>query len=200
MKAILASSALVIAFGVAPVWATMSDPFPPNPCLGAGKLKANLDVLDVSGDGSLPPPCPNGVFAETAITCTSKEKAAVPVDIAIEYFDASGATISPAIPVTACALAPGGTVTFATSPAGLPLSPWAGAIFVPTAPVFTGAACAPATPGCFLHGSARVLATSKKVQCTATRIDFTSPCIAGGPLPLSVKNLTIINKAKQAGD
>ena len=199
MKTILAVSGLVIGLGVAPVWATMSDPFPANPCLGAGNFKVNLDVLDVSGDGSLPPPCPNGAFVETPITCTSKEKAGVPADVAIDYFDASGATISPVIPVTSCALPPGGTVTFTTSPAGLP-PPWAGAILVPTAPVFTGVPCAPGTPGCFLHGSARVLTTSKNVQCTATRIDFTSPCIAGGPLPLAVKNLTIVKKAKQAGD
>lgn len=187
---------ILLMLGAAPSWATLGDPPPTNPCPGGAKLRTNLAILDVSGDGSLPPPC-NGPNVETAITCTVKEKPGVPVDVAIEYFDASGALISPPVPIALCGLLEGTSVSFATS---LLPPPYAAAIAVPVAAPAPGPLCAPFTAGCFLHGSARILASSKRIQCTATRIDFAGPCFGGPPMPLSTKDLTILLRSRQLGD
>src|SRR5262245_51140736 len=106
MRAILKLLAVSLLIGSVPAWAPLTDPAPPNACPSAAKFALNLAILDVSGDGGLPPPC-NGQNVETAITCTVKEKAGVTADVAIEYFDASGALISPAVPVTLCGLPEG---------------------------------------------------------------------------------------------
>ncbi len=196
MRYVLCGVSMLVALGSVPSWATLTDPAPANPCPSGAALRVNLAILDVSGDGGLPPPC-NGPNVETAITCTVVEKPGVPVDIAIEYFDASGALISPPVPVASCGLLEGGTASFGTS--ALPPPFTTGAI-VPTGAPAPGPFCAPFTPGCFLHGSARILSTSKKINCTATRIDFAGPCFGGPPMPLSTKDLTILLKGRQTGD
>jgi len=203
--------ALYLVLGATASWATLGDPAPANPCpVPNGSYKKALAVLDVSGDGSaIAGGCLNAAFVETSITCTSKEVTGVNIDIAIEYFDSSGATITPlGGPVVGtnafCGLAPGTTMTFSTRPVAagpLPV-PWgAGATFIATTPVVPGGpACPAGTPGCFAHGSARILATSLRVQCTATRIDLSGPCIAGFPAPLASKNLTVLRMPGQKGD
>jgi hypothetical protein len=189
----------------------VGDPAPLNPCPGAAKFKTTLIVLDVSGDGSLGAgACANGVGAETPITCTSKEAAGKNIDVAIQYFDSSGALINTvAAPTvgnnTFCGVTPGGTLSFHTVPPGstMPGSWGSGGGspgFIPTGPApMPISPCTYSTTGCFLHGTARVLSTSKKIECTATRLDLYAPCNGGAPGPLAVKNLTIVNK-KQQGD
>jgi hypothetical protein len=199
--------ALYLVLAATASWATLGDPVPANPCAAPiGRFKSPLAVLDVSGDGSAMPGCANGAFVETSITCTSKERVGKNVDIAIQYFDSSGATITAGLLVGTnafCGLAPGTTMTFNTRPpaAGPLPGPWGtGATFIPTTPVAAGGpACPAGTPGCFVHGSARVLATSVRVQCSATRIDLSGPCV-GLPAPLTSKNLTVIRMPKQKGD
>lgn len=203
---------ILVSVGCASVtWATLGDPAPANPCPSLAKFKASLGVLAVSGDGSPTfSGCANSVVAETAIVCTSKENAGKTVDIAIEYFDPAGNQISGPLVVganTFCAAAPGATFTFHTRPpaAGNMPKPWGGTApgavpgFVSTTPVVSNAPCTFGITGCFLHGSARVLATSKKVECTAVRIDMRDLCAATGPV-FTTKNLTVIKGPKQQGD
>jgi len=199
----------LVSVGSASVtWATLGDPPPANPCPSLAEFKPSLGVLAVSGDGSPVPNCDNFVLAETAIMCTSKERAGKPVDIAIEYFDAGGNQISGPLVVGTnafCSAAPGATFTFHTRPpaAGAMPLPWSapGTVpgFVPTTPVVSNAPCTFGVTGCFLHGSARVLATSKKVECTAVRIDMLELCQFGFG-DVATKNLTIIRATKQQGD
>jgi hypothetical protein len=195
MRAILSFVAFAIVLGAVPSRATLTDPAPPNPCPGGAKLKGIFPVLDVSGDGGIPPAC-NGTFVETAITCISKESAGKPVDFAIEYFDASGALISPPVPVAACGLATGASVTFTTRALPPPYTP---SLIVVTGAPAPGPLCPPFTPGCFLHGSARILATSRRIQCSAARLDFGGRCLGVAP-QLPTKDLTILYKGKQIGD
>jgi len=212
MRAILAIAILVTTVGGAPAYAGIGSTVPNNACLpDMDKFKVNLGILNVNGDGSLGTGlCANNVSAETVITCTSKEKLGKTIDIAVEYFDQSGATLSASPPSSGnnlvCGVAAGETVTFHTVPptSDVP-GPWgAGGSpgYVPTtAAPSPGAACTYSTAGCFLHGSARVLATSTKVQCSATQVGL-SGILCGGIVNSSVaiKDLTIIKKAAQAGD
>jgi hypothetical protein len=208
MRFILQQSLLFVALGASTAFAGIGGTLPANPCPENAKFKTNLGVLNVNGDGSLGAgACGNLARAETAIICTSKEKSGNTIDIAIEYFDFSGATIS-ASPLVVnnnlyCGIDAGETLTFHTAPAGndLPL-PWRGGSpgFVPTTPVVPLAACAYDDTGCFLGGSARILATSKKIECTAVMIDLSGPCSLSTAGAVASKKLTIINKAKQAGD
>jgi hypothetical protein len=211
MRAI-AVATLIAILGGAPAWAGIGGPIPNNACMpDMDKFKVNLGVLDVNGDGSFGAGmCANIVLAETVITCTSKEKLGKTLDIAIEYFDLSGAMLTASPPVVGnnlfCGIAAGETVTFHTVPPGSDLpTPWgAGGTpgYIPTsaAPVPI-APCEYSTAGCFLHGSARILATSSKVQCSATHVGL-SNVLCGGVVPGSsaVKNLTILKKAVQVGD
>ena len=188
--------------------ATIGDRPPANPCPAAAPYKRKFAVLDVSGDGSYMgvAGCPNNVLAETAIVCTVKD--VVPADMAIEYFDASGAGIGGPLAVGTnafCTLPPGSTLTFYTTPSVMP-KPWGGVGAVPGAvPVSSGAGSAcpvgQGVPGCFRHGSARVLSTTKFLQCTATRLDMKLPCGSSTALtPDAVKPLTIIKVPSQQGD
>jgi hypothetical protein len=200
---ILTLSALLVALSTSSAWGGIGDPVPVNPCNPSAKLKVSLSVLDVNGDGSLVagPACTNDVHAETAITCTSKEKLGVSADVVIQYFDASGAQIGTN---SQCGIAPGTTLTFHTVPPGsiMPL-PWGSPLAVPgyvlTGPIPSPGASCPMATGCFLHGSARILTTSKNVQCTATRIDLVNLCF-GVQGPMGLKEWTIIKKVKQLGD
>lgn len=211
MRAILAIAILVATLGV-PAYAGIGSPVPNNACLpDMDKFKVNLGILNVNGDGSLGTGmCANGVSAETVITCTSKEKLGKSIDIAVEYFDAGGATLSATPPSSGsnlvCGVAAGETVTFHTVPPGSLLpTPWgAGGSpgYVPTVAATTpGAACTYSTAGCFQHGSARVLATSGKVQCTATEVGLSGVLCTGiVPGSVAIKDLTILKKAAQVGD
>lgn len=215
MSRLLALPTLLVLLAVQSALAVVvGDPPPLNPCPSAAKFKASLVVLGVSGDGSVgAAPCAgpntaNGVGTETVITCTSKEGAGKNIDVAIEYFDSSGALINtgaatPTVGNNAfCGVAPGATLTFHTVPPGstLPGAWGAGGFpgFIPTAAAVPISPCTFSTTGCFLQGCARVLSTSKKVHCTATGADVAPACLFGGG-PAPVKNLTIINK-KQQGD
>lgn len=209
MKAFVSAIVLVASLCAAPARAGIGDLVPTNPCPDNSKFKLNQGVLNVNGDGSLGNGCTNGVIAETAITCTSKEKAGKTMDVAIEYFDAGGATISASPLVVStnvfCDVAAGQTITFHTVPpaSDLPL-PWGASAafpgFIPTTATTPISPCTFGTTGCFLHGSARVLSTSTKLHCTATFIDIFGPCTGLSPGTLATKNLTIIKKAKQQGD
>lgn len=113
----------------------------------------------------------NGGGLGTFFSCTSTD--AVPVQVGVEVFGfAGGAAINDPV-ATSLSLPPGGTFTFGTSAAvGLSVS-------------------STLSPGPVSKGSARILATSKKVVCTAFIADTTSaPPIAGW-------QLTIIAKTKQ---
>jgi len=222
---------LIVVLAVSSALATIGDPAPDNPCPSTARFKGKgLAILDVSGDGALGPVIAPGVFgctgtggtllgnfiwAETVITCTSKEKekgtppAPVTMDVAIEYFDAGGNLISGSLNVGAtafCGVVPGGTLTFHTDPSGaMPQLATAIPGFVGTTPVIPGAGvgapaqCQVGSTGCFNHGSARILSTSTKIQCSAVRIDFTAACFGLGA-PLASKKLTIIKSPAQKGD
>jgi hypothetical protein len=85
-----------------------------------------------------------------------------------------------------CAVPAGTTMTFIT---GVMTAPWA-----PSGTFIPGIA-AP-----YSFGSARVLATSRKVQCTATLVDHSAVCGFAFPAPLAAKNLTVIRLPGQKGD
>jgi len=209
MSRLLALPTLLL-LAVQSAFAVVGDPPPAvNNCTSTAKFKASLIIVDVSGDGSVGAgACANDVGAETVITCTSKEGAGKNIDIAIEYFDSGGAPINtvgtPAVGNNLfCNVPPGATRSFHTVPPGSTLpGPWGapGAIpgFIPTVAATTPLApCTFSTAGCFLHGSARVMSTSKKVHCSATRVDVNGPCAGVGVAP--AKELTVIIK-KQQGD
>lgn len=220
MKKQILAGIVIAALAAPAAWATIGDVAPANPCPvpNNGNFKGKgLAILDVTGDGSVGAGCLNGVWAETVITCTSKEKqkgnppVAVNMDVAIEYYDSGGNLISGGLVVGInawCGAVPGDTFTFYTDPwggAGGLAPPWAGVGEFPgliaTNPVAPGVAgCAPGTPGCFNHGSARVLSTSTKIQCSATRVDLSSVCTGWAPVPQASKNLTIIKSPAQKGD
>jgi hypothetical protein len=211
MKKSVLIGILLSALAAPSARATIGDSAPANPCGGAAYKGKGLAILDVSGDGGIGGGCPgNGVWAETAITCTSKEKTGNNIDVAIEYYDSGGNLISGALVVGTnawCGAIPGDTFTFYTDPSGGLTAPWVAPGGVPAFPIATtpvvpgaGATCLAGTAGCFAHGSARVLSTSTKIQCSATRIDFSGPCSAGLPVPVASKNLTIIKSPAQKGD
>jgi hypothetical protein len=177
--------------------ASIGDPVPANPCLGGGRFKAKLAVLDVSSDGGAGP-CA-GIFADTAITCTTKTGG----DLAVEYVDEFGMPMNPGFsagPDALCGVPAGFTITWTLSP--LPAGP-AGfgpyAIGLPST-LFVPAPAGSCGPGCAIHGFARVFSTDSKAQCTASRIDTSAFCSGAAPTPLATKNLTIIRVPKQKGD
>jgi hypothetical protein len=193
-----------LVFIASTAWAgSISDPVPANPCPGATVFKAKLAVLDVSSDGAAL--CGGIVNADTAITCTIKEpdSGGVGADLVIEYYDETGAPMNSPLGVAAdtfCGALPGDTLTFTLSalppgPAGF--GPWATG---PTIPGFVGAGAGSCGPGCALHGYARIFSSSKKIQCTGTRIDTSGFCLGASPTPLTTKNLTVITVPRQKGD
>jgi hypothetical protein len=112
------------------------------------------------------------VNLETWISCTNAD--AVPVDVGIELFaDPGGAPLN-GIPGNGSAtIPPGGTRSFATGDvAGLFVNHTIVGLFN-------------------FVGSARVVATSKKVICTAGLVSST------GQPPTSMTHLTIVKKTKQ---
>jgi hypothetical protein len=105
-----------------------------------------------------------GVISATGLgtffSCTNLD--AVPVTVGVEVFGSFGGGSINDASATSLSVAPGGTVMFGTtSAAGLSINSNVG-------------------PGAFSKGSARILATSKKLACTAFVADTTSAPVASG--------------------
>ena len=109
----------------------------------------------------------------TYFACTNGDTASV--SIGVEVFGQAGTSANNPLS-TAVSIAPQASVLFGTTAA---------------AGVSTDVNL---LPGAIQKGSAHILATSKKVVCTAFVIDpFSNP-------PISMVNLTIAAKGKQKGD
>ena len=107
---------------------------------------------------------------DTFFGCTSTDPATIQVGVEL-FFSGGGAPANDAV-ATSLSVAPGATVIFGTSAAvGISISSNLG--------------------GLFSKGSARILATSKKLACTAFLAD------RGNDPPTSMAQLTIIAKLKQ---
>ena len=140
----------------------------------AGIADSPLPVLSVGVDTlhlySVP-----GVFGGVAglgtyFACTSTDTATMQVGVEL-FASSGGAPINDAV-ATSLSVAPGATVIFGTGPAvGISVSSILG--------------------GGFSKGSARILATSKKLACTAFVAD------QGNAPPTSMVQLTIIKKTSQ---
>ena len=198
---------------VGAAYAGVNDVLPTtNVCAGGTKWKTRLIVADMNGDGGDLSSCTvgadaGGVYAETSITCTSKERVGVNVDFALQIFEPTGANLTPASPdagMSACTLAPGESVTFVTNGTSAIPRPWAGTATTKVVPfsssVLSDCPAGAGESGCLRHGSARVIATSNKIQCTAVRLDMGQFCASGGTAPPVVKNLSLFPKAPSKGD
>jgi hypothetical protein len=106
----------------------------------------------------------------TFFSCTSADTAAI--QVGVEVFGAGGLAANDPV-ATSLSVPPGATVLFATGPA---------AAFLPNSDLGVGL---------LLQGSARIVATSKKLVCTAFVAD------AVGTPPASGWPLTIVAKTKQ---
>lgn len=141
---------------------------------GAGIADSPLPTIDPNAKTihlySVPGAITNGTLG-TYFSCTSTDTA--PVQVGVELFGPAGGGPSNDAVTTSLSVPPGGTRIFGTfNPAGIVIdSNLAG--------------------GFFSKGSARILATSKRLVCTAFVADF-----AGSP-PASAWQLTIIAKTKQ---
>lgn len=109
---------------------------------------------------------------ETIFACTSTDSA--PMQVCVETFASLGQQASNDCSSTSLNVAPSATVKFATNP---------------TTAISVNSVVQGPTSG----GSARILATSKKLVCTAFLVD-------GFTVPPSMMHLTIIAKKKQKGD
>lgn len=109
-------------------------------------------------------------FLAAFLTCTNLD--AVAVTVGVEVFGASGGAAVNNPVATSLSVAPGATVTFGSAAVGISIDSDLAAGFVS-------------------KGSARVLATSKKLTCTAFVADTRN-----AP-PTSAWQLTIIAKTKQ---
>jgi len=144
------------------------------PCL-AGIADSPLPVL-VTGQTTLflysVPGVEASVVLDTFFSCTSTEQTAT-MQVGVELFaGAGGAPINDAA-ATSLSVGPGATVIFGTrAAAGISIS-------------------SDLSGGSFSKGSARILATSKKLTCTAFLAD------ANNAPPTSMVQLTIIAKVKQ---
>jgi len=135
----------------------------PLPVLTAGEKTLHLYSVPgvIAGAGGL----------ETFFSCTSTDTA--PMQVGVElFFSGGGAPANDAV-ATSLTVGPGATVTFGTSIAvGISISSNLGG-------------------GFFSKGSARILATSKKLACTVFVTDN------GNAPPTSMVQLTIIKKTSQ---
>jgi hypothetical protein len=145
------------------------------PAARAGIADSPLPVL-VAGQTTLHlysvPGVINSAGLGTYFSCTSTDTTAVQVCVEVFGF-AGGAPISNDCSMTSLSVPPGGTETFGTSaPVGISIQSNLGA-------------------GAISRGSARILATSKKLVCTAFLADV------GNAPPTSMTYLTVIAKLKQ---
>ena len=109
---------------------------------------------------------------ETYFSCTSTDTATMQVGVEL-FASAGGAPANDAV-ATSLSVSPGATVTFGTGAAvGISINSNLG--------------------GSFSKGSARILATSKKLACTAFVADV------GNAPPTSMVHLDTISKLKQKG-
>jgi hypothetical protein len=155
-------SALVAALilAAAPAFAGIADS--PLPVLVPGKKTLHLySVLGVINSGSV----------QSFFSCTSTDTATM--QVAVEIFNEDGS--SPSSPTSeSFSLPQGASVTFRTGIGG-------GSAFNANKLLFTNSSS---------FGSARILATSKKLACTAFLVDTSQQ-------PLFVAPITIIAKTKQ---
>lgn len=136
----------------------------PLPVLVAGQR--TFRVFSVAG-------IQNGVLG-TFFSCTSTDSATMQVGVEI-FSLAGGASINDAV-ATSVSLVPGGTVIFGTRAA---------------ASISINSDLA---PGPISKGSARILATSRKLICTAYLADWVNVP------PTSMVQLTIVKKTSQKGE
>jgi hypothetical protein len=161
-KLIRASVVLAFSLTGVPAFAGIADS--PLPVLQVGVNTLHLySVPGVLNDG--------GNTLATYFICTSASTSSMVVGV--EVFGPGGGNPLNNAATTAVTLAAGGTVTFGTA-----LSP---ALSVDS----------PLGPGPVQKGSARIVATSKSLICTAFIADF------GSAPPASMVELTIVAKTKQ---
>jgi hypothetical protein len=158
-------------FAVAAAVTALSLATPP---ARAGIADSPLPVL-VTGQTTLHlysvPGVINGGGLGTYFSCTSTDTATI--QVGVELFSSAGGSPGNDAAATSLSVAPGGTVIFGTSAAaGISISSSLGG-------------------GAMSKGSARILATSKKLACTAFLAD------PGNAPPTSMAQLTIIAKLKQ---
>ncbi len=109
----------------------------------------------------------------TFFSCTSTDTATMQVGVEV-FLSGGGAPANDAV-ATSLSVAPGATVTFGSVAAGISIS-------------------SDLAVGSISKGSARILATSRKLACTAFVAD------QGNAPPTSSWQLTIIKKTKQKGE
>jgi hypothetical protein len=155
-------SALVVALALAAVPAFAGIADSPLPVLSAGATTIHLySVPGVIRIAGL----------ATFFSCTSTDTATM--QVGVEVFGPGGGAPSNDAAATSLSVAPGVTVIFGTSAAA--------GIFIDSS----------LGSGSMSKGSARILATSKKLACTAFLADD------GNLPPTSMAQLTIIAKTKQ---
>ena len=163
MRHTLAALFALLAVGVAPASAGIADS--PLPELVPGEKTFHVFSVPgiIIGVGNL----------ESFFNCTSLDTD--PMQVGVELFGlGGGAPVNNAV-ATSLSLAPGATAIFATG----------------TAAAFPLISSNVGPPGDFSKASARILATSKKLACTAFMADSSS-----SP-PTSMVHLTIIAPTKQ---
>ena len=154
---------LVLILSLAPTAALPGIADSPLPILSGGATTFHLYSVPgvIAGAGGL----------GTYFSCTSTDTATMQVGVEL-FFSAGGAPANDAV-ATSLSVSPGATVMFGTSAAaGLSINSSLGGGFMS-------------------KGSGRILATSKKLACTAFLADV------GNAPPTSMAQLTIIAKLKQ---
>jgi hypothetical protein len=161
MRPSLAALAAVLAFAATPAVAGIADS--PLPELLPGAKTVHLYSVPgvIAGVGGL----------GTVFACTST--ATQPIQVGVEIFSSVGGAPTNDGTATSLNLNPGATALFGTALA---------AGFNITSNLAGGG---------FSRGSARILATSKNVICTAFLADFINPA------PTAMTYLTIVAKVKQ---
>ncbi len=161
MKRFALLAALLLAGHIVATRALAGIADSPLPVLIAGKTTLHLYSV---------PSVVSSLGLGTYFGCTSTDTAAMQVGVEL-FFPAGGAPANDAV-ATSLSVAPGATVIFGTgAAAGISISSNLG--------------------GSFSKGSARILATSKKLVCTAFVAD------TGNAPPTSSWQLTIIKKTMQ---
>jgi hypothetical protein len=171
MRAFLPRYALLIVMSVVtPATAGIVDT--PLPLLKGQKALHVFTVPGVTHE--------NGIGLGTVFMCASTERTK-PVTIAVEIFDHGGGLLNDTSVDGSVVLQPASTLTLETRLSGSSVI----AFLEDGHVVLTGASD---------HGTARILATSKNIVCTALIAS-----LAGSP-PTVMASLPVIAKAKQRGD
>ena len=165
MKKTTCTTRNLVAVAVCVLWsapATAGIADSPLPVLSAGATTMHLYSV---------PGVISGFGLGTYFACTSTDTTAM--QAGVELFGPAGGAPGNDAAATSLSVGPGATVIFGTS----------GAVGISIDSSLSG--------GGFSKGSARILATSKKLACTAFIAD------AGNAPPTSMVYLTIIKKTKQ---